>query len=288
MELKETRLSGETVYKGKIVTLKVDEALLPNGATAGREVVEHPGGVCVLALQEDGTVPLVRQFRYPLGDVMLELPAGKLEYGEEPRPAAIRELGEEVGLEPGELTDLGHIYVSPGFCTEKLHMYLAREVKRVPVHPDEDEFLDIVHLPFGELGGGILHMLGRIHGVAIADSDVEELKGLLRDMPVHGDVAAGLRLLQEAGCSLVTLTNSPKSSGPDPLDKAGLSELFDRKFTVDTVRCFKPASATYALVQKEMEADPKTTWLVAAHVWDTIGAQSFGWKAAHGFTARSA
>lgn len=136
------------------------------------------------------------------------------------------------------------------------------------------------YLPFGELGGGILHMLGRIHGVAIADSDVEELKGLLRDMPVHGDVAAGLRLLQEAGCSLVTLTNSPKSSGPDPLDKAGLSELFDRKFTVDTVRCFKPASATYALVQKEMEADPKTTWLVAAHVWDTIGAQSFGWKAA--------
>ena len=156
MELKETRLSGETVYKGKIVTLKVDEALLPNGATAGREVVEHPGGVCVLALQEDGTVPLVRQFRYPLGDVMLELPAGKLEYGEEPRPAAIRELGEEVGLEPGELTDLGHIYVSPGFCTEKLHMYLAREVKRVPVHPDEDEFLDIVHLPFGELADMVM------------------------------------------------------------------------------------------------------------------------------------
>ena len=156
MELKETRLSGETVYKGKIVTLKVDEALLPNGATAGREVVEHPGGVCVLALQEDGTVPLVRQFRYPLGDVMLELPAGKLEYGEEPRPAAVRELGEEVGLEPGELTDLGHIYVSPGFCTEKLHMYLAREVKRVPVHPDEDEFLDIVHLPFGELADMVM------------------------------------------------------------------------------------------------------------------------------------
>ncbi len=156
MELKETRLSGETVYKGKIVTLKVDKALLPNGATAGREVVEHPGGVCVLALQEDGTVPLVRQFRYPLGDVMLELPAGKLEYGEEPRPAAVRELGEEVGLEPVELTDLGHIYVSPGFCTEKLHMYLAREVKRVPVHPDEDEFLDIVHLPFGELADMVM------------------------------------------------------------------------------------------------------------------------------------
>ena len=151
MELVEKTLSGQTVFEGKIITVKVDKALLPNGAEASREVVEHPGGVCILALEEDGTVPLVRQFRYPLGDVMLELPAGKLEYGEEPRPAAIRELGEEVGLEPGELTELGHIYVSPGFCTEKLHMYLARKVTHVPVHPDEDEFLDIIHMSFGEL-----------------------------------------------------------------------------------------------------------------------------------------
>ena len=156
MELMEKTLSSQTVYQGKIVTLKVDRALLPNGAEAGREVVAHPGGVCVLALQADGTVPLVRQFRYPLGQVMLELPAGKLEYGEEPRPAAIRELGEEVGLEPGELVELGHIYVSPGFCTEKLHLYLARDVKSVPVHPDEDEFLDIVHMPFDELVGRVM------------------------------------------------------------------------------------------------------------------------------------
>jgi len=93
----------------------------------------------------------VRQFRYPLGDVMLELPAGKLEYGEEPRPAAIRELGEEVGLEPGELTDLGYIHVSPGFCTEALHMYLARDLKQADSHPDEDEFLDVVKMSFDEL-----------------------------------------------------------------------------------------------------------------------------------------
>lgn len=151
MELLEKTLSSQTVFDGRIITVKVDKALLPNGAQTAREVVEHPGGVCILALQEDGTVPLVRQFRYPLGDVMLELPAGKLEYGEAPRPAAIRELGEEVGLEPGELTDLGFIYVSPGFCTEKLHMYLARDVKTVPIHPDEDEFLDIVHMPFQQL-----------------------------------------------------------------------------------------------------------------------------------------
>lgn len=151
MELTEKTLSGRTEFEGKIVKLTVDTVELPDGATAIREVVGHPGGVCVLALLEDGTVPLVRQFRYPLGRVMAELPAGKLEYGEEPRPAAVRELGEEVGLVPGELTDLGAIYVSPGFCTEKLHMYLARSLTRVPVHPDEDEFLEIEYLPFDEL-----------------------------------------------------------------------------------------------------------------------------------------
>lgn len=156
MELWEKRVSGKTIFEGKIITVKVDEALLPNGARAGREVVEHNGGVCILALREDGTVPLVRQYRYPLGGVLTELPAGKLERGEEPLPAAIRELGEEVGLEPGEMTDLGFIYASPGFCTEKLHMYLARNVKSVPVHPDEDEFLDIIHLPFGELVGQVM------------------------------------------------------------------------------------------------------------------------------------
>ena len=151
MELWEKTLSSQTVFEGEIVTVKVDKALLLNGAEASREVVEHNGGVCILALCEDGTVPMVRQFRYPLGDVLLELPAGKLERGEDPRAAAIRELGEEVGLEPDEVIELGFIYVSPGFCTEKLHMYLARELKSVPVHPDEDEFLDIVHLPFDVL-----------------------------------------------------------------------------------------------------------------------------------------
>lgn len=151
MELSEKTLSSQTVYRGKIVTLKVDRALLPDGAEAGREVVEHPGGVCVLALQADGAVPLVRQFRYPLGRALLELPAGKLEYGEQPLPAAVRELGEEVGLAPGRMTELGHIYVSPGFCTEKLHLYLVQDPVSVPVHPDEDEFLDIVYLPFDRL-----------------------------------------------------------------------------------------------------------------------------------------
>lgn len=161
MELNEQTLSSQTIYSGKVITLNVDQARLPDGNSALREVVKHPGGVCILALLEDGTVPMVRQFRYPLGEVMLELPAGKLEYGEEPLSAAVRELGEEVGLEPeGELTELGAIYVSPGFCTEKLRMYLARKVHPVPGHPDEDEFLDVVYLPFEELLEEV--MAGRI------------------------------------------------------------------------------------------------------------------------------
>ena len=156
MELIEQTLSSQTVYQGRIVTVTLDQVRLPNGGTAQREVVDHPGGVCVLALEEDGTVPLVRQFRYPLGAPLLELPAGKLERGEEPRPAAIRELGEEVGLQPDELIDLGAIYVSPGFCREKLHMYLARGLHPVPVHPDEDEFLDIVRMPFSQLAEPVM------------------------------------------------------------------------------------------------------------------------------------
>ena len=189
MELVEQTLSSRTIYQGKIVTLNVDQARLPDGTTALREVVRHPGGVCVLALdhagrallvslQPDGTVPLVRQFRYPLGEVMLELPAGKLEYGEEPRPAAIRELGEEVGLEPDELVELGAVYVSPGFCTEKLHLYLAPKTHPVPVHPDEDEFLDVVHIPFHELVE--LVMDGRIE-------DAKTVTAVLKTKVLLGD-----------------------------------------------------------------------------------------------------
>lgn len=151
MELTEKTLSSKTIFNGKIVTLRVDQAQLPGGACGVREVVEHPGGVCVLALKEDGAVPVVRQFRYPLGAPLLELPAGKLERGEQPTPAAVRELEEEVGLIPGKLTELGFAYTSPGFSDEKIYLYLAQELKKVPAHPDEDEFLEVSELPFEEL-----------------------------------------------------------------------------------------------------------------------------------------
>ena len=151
MDLAEHKVSGKTIFNGKIVRLDVDQARLPDGSIATREVVYHPGGVAILALDEQNNVSLVRQFRYPFGKLLLELPAGKLDEGEDHRVAAARELSEETGLEAGELTYLGCILASPGFCTEKLHMYLARDLSRAQSHPDDDEFLNIVTMPFEEL-----------------------------------------------------------------------------------------------------------------------------------------
>ncbi len=156
MELFEKTVSSEIKFKGHIVTLRLDQAELPNGRTASREVVEHPGGVAILPLHDDGSVTVVRQFRYPFQRVLTELPAGKLEYGEDHRLAALRELGEEVGAVPDELTYLGCIYSSPGFCSEVLHMYLARGLHEGPCHPDEDEFLETERIPFSVLAGQVL------------------------------------------------------------------------------------------------------------------------------------
>lgn len=151
MDLDERRVHSETIFDGKIIKVKRDQAELPDGGLAVREVVEHPGGVCVLALDEDLTVTLVRQFRYPIQQQLLELPAGKLEYGEDHFSAAVRELSEETGLEAEEWTYLGYMLSSPGFCTEKIHMYLARKLKRQRQHLDEDEFLDVLVMPFDAL-----------------------------------------------------------------------------------------------------------------------------------------
>ena len=151
MNLTEKTLSQEYKYKGRIVNLRVDEVELPGGHTSVREVVEHPGGVCIAALTDRKELLFVRQYRYPLHGLLLELPAGKLDPGEDHRPAALRELSEETGLEAGELTYLGHIYASPGFCDEALHMYLARDLTRARQHLDEDEFLDVVTMPFDTL-----------------------------------------------------------------------------------------------------------------------------------------
>ncbi|RKI67367.1 NUDIX hydrolase [bacterium 1xD42-67] len=153
MDLKEEMVSSQTIFEGKIIKVTLDQARLPDGALAAREVVYHPGGVAVLALDEDQTVYLVKQFRYPIQQLLLELPAGKLDHGaEEDRLlGAQRELSEETGLEAAEWTYLGYTLASPGFCDEALHMYLARGLSRKEQHLDEDEFLDVVTMPFSQL-----------------------------------------------------------------------------------------------------------------------------------------
>ena len=139
----EKKVDGKTLYEGVIVNVRLDRAELVNGDVVRREVVEHPGGVTVIPVEEDGTVWCVRQFRYPFQREMLEVPAGKLEIGEKPLPAAVRELSEETGLEAGRMIYLGACCTSPGFSTEVLHIYLALELKHGDAHPDEDEVLTV-------------------------------------------------------------------------------------------------------------------------------------------------
>lgn len=151
MELMEKTVESKTLFEGHIVTLKLDRAQLPNGSLASREVVEHPGGVAVLPLDAEGRVIMVRQYRYPLHNTLLELPAGKLEKGEDHRVCGIRELQEEVGITADEVIYLGGLYLSPGYSNEVLHLYLARGLHQGECHPDEDEFLGIERVPFDKL-----------------------------------------------------------------------------------------------------------------------------------------
>ena len=115
----EKTIDKSTVYEGVIVNVRRDKAELVNGNIVGREVVEHPGGVAILPLYRDGTVSIVRQFRYPFRQVVTELPAGKLERGEDHRPAALRELEEEVGVRAGELIYLGY-QIGRASCRERV------------------------------------------------------------------------------------------------------------------------------------------------------------------------
>ncbi len=151
MDYTEKKLRRVCAHRGPVVELTEDMVELPNGAVSVREVVHHPGGVCVAAVDDDGTVTLVRQFRYPFGQELLELPAGKLEPGEEPFDAVRRELSEETGLEADSWRDLGFLYVSPGISTEKIYIYLATGLRQGRAHPDPNEFLSLEKLPLRRL-----------------------------------------------------------------------------------------------------------------------------------------
>ena len=129
---------------------------------------------------------------------------------------------------------------------------------------------------FFTLGQGVLKMLGSIHNVSVQQADIEELRTRMLTMPAHSDVPAGLKQLKDAGFRLVTLTNSPPDSQTSPLKHAGIDGWFEKSFSVDRVRRFKPAPQVYHMVAEELDVPPAAICMVAAHVWDAIGAQSIG------------
>ncbi|MDR2571310.1 MAG: NUDIX hydrolase [Oscillospiraceae bacterium] len=147
----EEQLETETVFKGKIVNVRHDVVKLQNGNKAWREVVEHPGGVCVVAVTKDKKVLMVRQFRYTMEEELLEIPAGKLEHGEEPFSCAVRELSEETGYTAEKWIDFGVIYPSPGVYRERLYQYLALDLTPGEMHLDENELLSVEEIDIDEL-----------------------------------------------------------------------------------------------------------------------------------------
>ena len=147
MYSKEKKITSEQVYDGIVVKLFSDEVELDNGYKATREVIHHPGGVCVVALDENENVFLVEQFRYPFDTVLTEVPAGKLEYGEQPETCGRRELKEEVGAEAESFEYLGCLYPTVAYDTEKIYMYLATGLTFSSQHLDEGEFLDVRKMP---------------------------------------------------------------------------------------------------------------------------------------------
>lgn len=148
MNLEEKQIKEEYTYKGKIINLRTDTALLPNGNTALREVVEHPGGVCVAALTEENEVLMVRQYRYPYKEILLEIPAGKRDKnGETPLECGKRELKEETGAAAEHFFSLGTLYPTPGYCDEVIWLYAAMGLTFGEQEPDEDEFLTVKKIP---------------------------------------------------------------------------------------------------------------------------------------------
>jgi ADP-ribose pyrophosphatase len=149
--LMEQKIDGERLYEGKILDLEVDRVLLANGSETTREVIRHKGAVVVLPLHDDGRVELVRQYRYPMQEVLLELPAGKLDPGEEPVDCAARELAEETGWKPVEMHELGSFFTTPGFSDEVLRAFIATPLEPAPeVAQDPDEAIEIVTMSVEE------------------------------------------------------------------------------------------------------------------------------------------
>ena len=141
--LQEDFIKTNRIFEGKVINLRVDTVILPNGKEAKREVVEHPGAVAVVPLLPDGRIIMVRQYRHAVGKALLEIPAGKLDRGEIPEQCAARELEEETGYACNQLRSLTSVWTTPGFSDEIIHIYAAENLQKKVQNLDEDEFLQI-------------------------------------------------------------------------------------------------------------------------------------------------
>ncbi len=154
MEYIEKIVKKNYIYRGKILTVRCDDAELPDGKPCIREIIEHSGGACVLYVKDE-KVLLVKQYRYAYGESIYEIPAGKLEIGEDPEKAAARELEEEAGVRATQLKLLHVMYPTPGYTNEKIYIYQALDGESVEAHLDEGEFLDVEYVPLDK----VKHML---------------------------------------------------------------------------------------------------------------------------------
>ncbi len=146
--MKEITLKENRIYDGKIISVRCDDIVQEDGRKAKREVVEHRGGVCIVPVDNDGNVLLVKQFRYAVGKYLLEIPAGKREVDEDPFETAKRELSEETGCTANDWKNLGSFIVTPGYCTERFYIYLARDLQYFEQHLDEGEHVTIEKIKF--------------------------------------------------------------------------------------------------------------------------------------------
>ena len=150
-ELAERQLSSKEIFDGRILHVFEDTVSLPNGKSASREYLRHIGAVCIVPVLENGDVLVERQYRYPVAQVLTEIPAGKLDGGEDPDTCAARELTEETGYKTEHMEKLGYVYTTPGFCNETIHLYLADHLVKSHQHLDRDEFLDVIRLPIDKV-----------------------------------------------------------------------------------------------------------------------------------------
>lgn len=150
MDLEEKCLRREVVFDGKLLKVRADRVRLPNGGESVREVVAHPGAVAMVPLTDEGKVIFVRQWRYPAGKALLEIPAGTLEPDEEPLACAARELAEEIGRRPKHLEPLGSFFLAPGYSSERIHLFLATGLQPAEAEADADETIEVEEIPLDD------------------------------------------------------------------------------------------------------------------------------------------